>query len=117
MPTNTRADVPQSIPLEIAVKEFKPHLKNTLQGFATLSLPTVGLVLHECPFHREASGNRWVGLPSRSYMQSGTKKWARLVDTIDKSSYFRFQQAAVKAIEDFLAAKKNQATPRAEIPK
>ena len=105
--------------LQIVVVQFKPLQKNTLQGFAVLQLPQVGLELHECPFHRDANGNAWVGFPARSYEHQGQKKWCRLVETTSKEWHYRFQHAAVRAVQDFLAKEQAQATsvPKARIPR
>ena len=89
--------------LQIVVREFKPFTKNTLKGFATILLPAVGLVLFECPFHEREDGRKWLGLPARSYEKNGKKEWMRLAECADKDAHYRFQNVAVKAVEDFLA--------------
>lgn len=120
MMTNTTTPQSSST-LEIIVSDFKPYSSRTLLGFVTLSLPAVGLTLHECTFHRTEDGKAWVGYPARGYLQDGAKKWKRLVDAMSKEAHYRFQFVAVKAIEQFLADQKEQApssgVPRAVIPK
>jgi hypothetical protein len=90
--------------LEIICEKFKPFQKNSLKGFADLILPAVGLRLVECGYFEGDSGSLWVGFPSRCYEKGGEKKWARMVDSVDKQSYGRFQRSAVAAIQKFLTA-------------
>ena len=40
---------------------FRPYEKNTLKGFVDLELTRVGLVLHDCTWHRHENGKEWVG--------------------------------------------------------
>lgn len=95
-----------ALTLEIVCEEFKPRVTSTLRGFAALTFPIIGLRLLECTFHVNVDGKKWVGLPARSYELSGQKKWAQIAESTDKHAHFRFQAAAVQAVEKFLAAHK-----------
>ena len=117
MKTNSTPQASPSTSLQIVVKDLKPFKRNTLEGFVLLSLPQVGLELHECTFHRDANGNAWVGLPARSYQAQGQKKWMRLVDTTDKDAHYRLQRAAVRAVDEFLARQQTTTTPAPLPPK
>jgi hypothetical protein len=44
--------------------------RGSLVGFATVELPVVGLVIHDCPVH-ETAGKRWAALPGRPQIEDG----------------------------------------------
>jgi hypothetical protein len=76
---------------------------DSLQGFLAIATPS-GLVLHDCTLHERADGRRWVGLPAKQYTKNdGETAWARLVDFIDTRTYFRFQTAALEAVDRYFA--------------
>ena len=57
----------------IRATDWRPLERNTLRGFLTLELPS-GLILHECTYHRAASGAEWIGLPGRPQLDRDGKQ-------------------------------------------
>jgi hypothetical protein len=84
--------------MRVEAIEFHPHQKNTLQGFADLALPEIGLRVFDCPVH-EKGGKWWVRLPARSYTsRDGEVKWQALLAFGDRDSEADFQAAALAAL-------------------
>jgi hypothetical protein len=76
--------------------------KNTLQGFADLELPDLGVVIKDCPWHLK-DGKEWVSFPSRPYEVAGERKWSPIVEFSPDAKDLRwaFQKAALDAIHGF----------------
>ncbi len=83
------------------ISNWKPHSKNTLVGFLSLTLPS-GMVLHDCTFHEKAD-SRWIGLPSKRFEKDGATTYSPLIEFSAKEARQRFQEQAVAAVERFLA--------------
>lgn len=82
------------------VSDWKPHQKNTLKGFFTLTLPS-GLVIRECMLH-EKGESRWVGLPAKPYKKSdGSTSYTPMIDFTSKAARERFQGMAIEAFDQF----------------
>ena len=79
--------------------KFRRFEKNTLKGFASLELPRVGIILHDCTWHSK-DGKEWVGFPARAYDQNGETRWMPLVEFSKDAGEARrqFQQQALDAI-------------------
>jgi len=91
-----------TIAKNFAVSNWKPYLKNTLQAFFTLQLPS-GVLLNGVSFHIHENGSRWVSLPAKEYKKSdGTQSWLPIVEIPDKTVRDAFQRNAIDAIDDFL---------------
>ncbi len=86
------------------VLQFKPYVKNSLQGFLDLECPS-GMVLIGCTFHVKGD-SRWIGMPAREYMKGTEKAWQAMVEIPDKDRRDRFNAEACAAIDRFLAAQK-----------
>ena len=68
----------------------------------TLTLPS-GLVIHGCSLHRKDAA-RWISLPSRRYSKTdGSTGYAPVIEFATKDAGRRFQQAALEAVDSFLA--------------
>lgn len=90
--------------------DWRPVVKNSLQGFFTLKMPS-GLILCECMLH-ESNGKRWIGMPAKPQThkdgtpvlspRSGKPAWSPLVKIEDKQKHKVFQAAALAAIEKLL---------------
>jgi hypothetical protein len=81
--------------------KFRAYEKNTLKGFADLELTRVGLVLHDCTWHRHVDGKEWVGFPARSYQdKDGKTQWQALIEFAESAREAReqFRQHALEAI-------------------
>ena len=84
---------------KLIASNWKPHEKNSLKGFFSLSLPS-GLVLHNLMLH-ERDGARWVSFPAKEYLDpNGEKHCARFVDFIDRETANRFRDAALAALDE-----------------
>ena len=87
---------------EFAVSNWKAFEKNTLRGFLSLTTPS-GLVLHGCTFHEKAE-SRWVGMPAQKFTKDdGSTSYTPVIEFASKDARDRFQDAAVRAVEKFLA--------------
>jgi hypothetical protein len=86
--------------LRVEVLAFKPYVKNTMQGWVDLLLPSVGIKLVGCTVHQK-NGSRWIGLPAREYQDGGVRKWAPIVENVSKGAREAFQQAALAALDGF----------------
>lgn len=88
--------------IQVTCLKFKAFEKNTLQGFADLE--TYGITICDCTLHLKG-GRRWVGFPARLFKgQDGKDSWMPLVKIHDREYYFRFQRAALAAIDRFTLA-------------
>ncbi len=95
----------------ITASNFRPMVRNTLQGFFTVKLAPSGLVLRECSLH-ERDGKRWIGLPSKPQIDAegrqrkdpttGKGLWAPIVEIAGKDERAQFQQAALAAVDRLL---------------
>ena len=83
------------------VKEWRPYVKNTLQGFLSLELPS-GLVLHGFTLHQK-NGSRWVSPPAKEFTKAdGTKSWVPQIDFVSKEVREKFQAEALRAVDRHL---------------
>jgi hypothetical protein len=88
--------------------KFRAYEKNTLRGFADLELTRVGLVLHDCTWHKK-DGKEWVGFPAKSYEdRNGNTAWQPLVEFADgaKEAREKFQKQAIEAIHAAVAERR-----------
>lgn len=92
--------------------DWRPLVRNTLQGFFTLELPS-GLILNECTYHKAPSGSEWIGLPGRPQLDrdgmqrkdpaTGKALYTPSVEIKGKQQRERFQAAALAAVHELLA--------------
>ena len=102
MPEKAKPAVVSGEHRELLVTNWKAYEKNTLRGFLSLSLPS-GLVIHNCALHQK-DGARWIGLPSRQYTATdGKVSWSPMVEFASKEARYAFQDAALEAVDRFLA--------------
>lgn len=86
---------------DFVISEWRPHIKNTLRGFFTVTLPSK-MVLHGCSLH-EKNDSRWIGLPAQKFAkEDGTASYTPMVDFATKEARDRFNAAAVRAIDQML---------------
>jgi len=95
---------------EIICEEFRPFEKNTLVGFATLTLPAVGLRIKDCCFHRK-DGAEWVSLPARPYTKGGETVYAAIFDFTSPAAKANFQTAAAAAIRQAMREESENGAP------
>ena len=85
----------------IKITEFRPHSRNTLQGFTTILFEDIGLLLRDVAFH-EKNGSNWFQLPAKPYDKpDGTRGWNYIVAFLDKDKFKQFQEIALKAFDRF----------------
>jgi hypothetical protein len=83
----------------MSVSEWRPYVKNTLQGFFTLTLPS-GLVIHGCTFHTKGD-SRWVGLPAQKIVkEDATSSYTPIIEFTTREAKDRFQAAALAAVDE-----------------
>jgi hypothetical protein len=102
--------VPASRKPEIICEEFRRFEKNTLVGFATLTLPAVGLRIKDCCFHRKGEAE-WVSLPGRQFTKGGETVYAAILDFTSPEAKARFQTAAAAAIRAAMRAESENGAP------
>jgi hypothetical protein len=72
----------------------------SLRGFFTLELPS-GLVIVDCSLHEKGNGEKWVGMPARSYTKdNGSVAWVQVVGFTDKATRQRFSKQALAALDE-----------------
>jgi hypothetical protein len=92
--------------MAIEVHNWQRRNKNTLLGFATFRLTTIGLEIRDCPVH-EKNGEKWLQMPSRPYQdQDGNTKYAYIIKFYEKERWHQFQASALKALDKYLDQKK-----------
>ena len=93
--------------MAIEIVNFKKFSKNTLKGFVTIRLTNTSLEIRDCSLHTK-SGKRWISLPAKSYKkEDGNQGWSYIVKFYDKARGEQFQKACLKALDTYLANKKN----------
>jgi hypothetical protein len=92
-------------PLPVALVEWKPVVKNSLRGFATVRLGK-SLQISEC-LVLASNGRLWVNLPGKPQFdrdghpvldQRGKQKYSALLQWRDKAAADRFSEAVIAAI-------------------
>lgn len=87
------------------ISDWKPYVKNSLQAFFTLTLPS-GLVLHNCMYHKKPSGVRWIGMPSQRYQTAeGTISYTPIAEFANREAEAHFREECLKAIDKMSGAK------------
>jgi hypothetical protein len=102
--------------MAIKITEFRKFEKNTLKGFATVFLTGAGLQIKDCTVHQD-HGKRWISLPAKPYKdEEGNTKYSYIVSFPDKGIYSKFQEQALKALDEHLALNKEPQPSSDEIP-
>jgi hypothetical protein len=105
---------PQRTAMSMTSTISRPHLctvlswracaRNTLLGFADVSLPS-GIVIRGLAIHQKGE-RRWVGLPARPYeTDSGSTSWAPVVEIPDRETRKRFEGLVLAAVDKHLGAR------------
>jgi hypothetical protein len=89
--------------------EWKPMVKNTLRGFASIKIPQIGLIIKDVTIHEE-NGKRWAGLPARPMInkagqamtdESGKIQYQQLLNFGSRSAADAFSKAVIDAFEQY----------------
>jgi hypothetical protein len=86
---------------------WKPLVRNTLRGFASIRISEINLTIHDVAIH-EKGESRWAALPARPQLKDGmaiTKdgkiQYATLLEFSDHGTRNAFSQAVIRAVLDF----------------
>jgi hypothetical protein len=100
--------------MSIIASDWRPMVRNTLQGFVTLQLLPSGFVFRECALHVKGE-RRWIGLPSKPQIDAegrhridpATSKrlYVPIVEVVGKDERARFQKTALAAVDALLESK------------
>jgi hypothetical protein len=91
--------------LTITCTEFRPYWRNTLRGFADLSIPEMRLTIHGVAVH-EKNSSRWAQLPARPQVKDGALvkradgklEYAPILEFSDKQTRDAFSAAVIRAV-------------------
>jgi hypothetical protein len=84
--------------MAVEIVNFRAYHKNTLRGFTTLLMPTLGLEIRDVTIH-EKNGSKWLGLPAKPFeKQDGTTSWIPIVRFTKREIWERFQREALLAL-------------------
>jgi hypothetical protein len=61
--------------LTVTCESFRPLVRNTLRGFAEITIAELRLKVHDIAIHEKGEA-RWAQLPSRR--KSRTARWSRM---------------------------------------
>ena len=87
--------------MAIEIIDFRPYIKNTLQGFLSIRLTSVGLEIRDVGLHHK-DGKRWLQLPAKPYTKSdGKQGWSYIVSFYEKERYHQFQDVTLKALDAY----------------
>jgi hypothetical protein len=88
--------------MAVEIKDFRPYERNTLKGFLTVLLQPSGLEIRDLTVHQKGD-RRWVNMPSRPYQNSeGKTSYSFIILFPDKERSQRFQDVALKALDEYL---------------
>ena len=82
----------------IQISDWRPHEKNTLRGFFTITLQS-GMIIHDVMLHEKAE-NRWISFPAREWTdQQNQKQFVRFIDFRDRATADRFRDQVLAALD------------------
>jgi hypothetical protein len=79
---------------------FRPLHRNTLQGFAAVTIAELKLEVHDIAIH-EKNGKRWAQLPAKPQVRDG----ALIKDDSGKVQYTPVMQFASRTVSDAFSAR------------
>ena len=87
--------------MDVKISDFRKHEQNTLQGFLSIRFPLMGLEISDVALHQK-NGKRWFQLPAKPFTKpDGSKGWNYILSFYEKPQYEKFQEMALKALDDF----------------
>lgn len=98
--------------MSIECMEYRGYVKGSLQGFANLWIPKMGIEIYGCSLHMK-DGRRWLNLPSKEYQDSsGEMKYSSVIRFRNKEHYTLFCERAKAAVDEWI--RKNAPTNEPE---
>ena len=110
--TETHREAQAPLPETIVVLDWRPCVRNTLQGFAKIKVPAWGLTIDGVGIHKKEDRS-WAQLPARPQIDSagnvlredtGKVKYAKILEIDDKRRAWDFSDAVVAAVKKKAAA-------------
>ncbi len=84
---------------KINVVEFIPCNRNTLQGFASVELAELGLVIPGFAIHKKGK-NRWVELPAKPPTDpENYSKWTKVIKFYDIRKENEFKRMILESLD------------------
>lgn len=85
--------------MTISCTRFKPYQKNTLLGFATIFIDTIGMEINSISVHQKGN-EKWLSFPSRESIDNGEKKYWPYIYFPEMANKTDFTREAMKAIDE-----------------
>ncbi|SRR5712691_3800678 len=95
---------------ELTARNFRPYVRNTLQGFVDIHFDRAGILLKECTYH-VGDGKSWIGLPGKPQLVEGQVRkdgngkimYVPVVELTTGEAREAFRRDAVAAVERIVA--------------
>ena len=95
--------------MSIECMAYKAHESGSLQGFANLWIPKMGLEIYGCTLNMK-DGKRWLSLPSKEYKnKDGETKYQPILRFREKEHLTKFCQLARDAVDEWCAIEAGKA--------
>lgn len=102
--------------MAVQIVDFRKYQKNSLQGFLTLLLTGAGLQIKDATYH-VSDGKRWISLPAKPYTkEDGNQGYSYTVSFPDRKIFSKFQEQALKALDEHLSFNQEPQVKDSEIP-
>ena len=99
--------------MNLLIKEFRKHEKNTLKAYVDIELLDLCLVIKGCAVHQK-DGSAWIGFPGRQYEEDGKIKWADILKFSTKEKREEFKNSAISAVRRFVENENEKASVPSE---
>lgn len=84
---------------EIQILKFRPHQRETLQGFISIVIPKWGnFIINDIAIFEKGS-HRWMTFPSRQYVDKDKKKNSYYCAFMDQEMRKAFEDKVLKAFD------------------
>ena len=85
----------------VEIIDFRSYQRNTLQGFLTIRMTSVGLEIRDIALHRR-DGKQWLQLPAKPYKKpDGDQGWSYILAFYEKERFKQFQEVTLKALDAY----------------
>src|SRR5262249_49366291 len=95
--------------MNVKFLEFRKMHRNTLRGFASVTIQSLGLTIKDITLH-EKNGKRWAGLPARPMVgkdgraltdDTGKIAYQPLLNFESRTAADEFSRAVIDAVEQY----------------